>query len=250
MKKILLRADDLGYCKAVNYGIEESVKNGIVRSVGLMPNMEHANHGVGLIINEDIAIGQHTNICVGKPISDPSKIPSLVDKDGFFKKSSDYRNSEKDIVVKEEVIIEIEAQYQRFLELAGRKPDYFEGHAVFSPTFFEALEEVALKHDLKYSGFSFDGSPFKIGNEMVKGMFIPSMLAEYRPKEMFIEEIEKADTENVLLAVFHPGYLDDYILNNSSLTINRTKETAILCDPSLKKWLEENEIIIVDYREI
>ena len=28
MKKILLRADDLGYSEAVNYGIEKSVKEG------------------------------------------------------------------------------------------------------------------------------------------------------------------------------------------------------------------------------
>ena len=30
MKKILLRADDLGYSEAVNYGIEKSVKEGLL----------------------------------------------------------------------------------------------------------------------------------------------------------------------------------------------------------------------------
>ena len=38
--KILIRADDVGYSRAVNYGIADSVWNGIIRSVGIMPNME------------------------------------------------------------------------------------------------------------------------------------------------------------------------------------------------------------------
>ncbi|MBR3265159.1 MAG: ChbG/HpnK family deacetylase, partial [Erysipelotrichaceae bacterium] len=32
MKKILIRADDLGYSEGVNYGILKSVKDGLVRS--------------------------------------------------------------------------------------------------------------------------------------------------------------------------------------------------------------------------
>ena len=40
MKKILVRADDLGYCEAVNYGIARAVKSGIIRCVGVMANME------------------------------------------------------------------------------------------------------------------------------------------------------------------------------------------------------------------
>ena len=36
--RLIVRADDLGYSEAVNYGIEKSIKDGIVHSVGLMPN--------------------------------------------------------------------------------------------------------------------------------------------------------------------------------------------------------------------
>ena len=42
MKKLLVRADDLGYSESVNYGIARAVKSGIVRSVGVMTNMEWA----------------------------------------------------------------------------------------------------------------------------------------------------------------------------------------------------------------
>ena len=36
MKRILIRADDLGYSEAVNYGIAKRVKEGIIRPKGVM----------------------------------------------------------------------------------------------------------------------------------------------------------------------------------------------------------------------
>jgi predicted glycoside hydrolase/deacetylase ChbG (UPF0249 family) len=60
--------------------------------------------------------------------------------------------------------------------------------------------------------------------------------------------VAKEDMPNV--AVFHPGYLDDYLLNHSSLTVNRTKEVVMLCDPAMKTWLEEHDVELADYRDI
>lgn len=65
MKKILLRADDLGYSEAVNYGIEKSVKEGLISSLGVMVNMPATQHGVDLIKDCPLALGVHTNICAG-----------------------------------------------------------------------------------------------------------------------------------------------------------------------------------------
>lgn len=51
MKKLrlLIRSDDLGYSEAVNYGIEKVLRFGLTRSVGLMPNMPSAEHGIMLL---------------------------------------------------------------------------------------------------------------------------------------------------------------------------------------------------------
>ena len=45
MKQLLIRADDLGYSYAVDLGIARSVDEGLVCSVGLMPNIPEAEHG-------------------------------------------------------------------------------------------------------------------------------------------------------------------------------------------------------------
>ena len=130
MKKILVRADDLGYSEAFNYGLARAVKSGIVRSVGVMPNMEWAEHGVHLLDGTDVIFTVHANICQGKPITDPKLIPSLVDENGFFKDKSLYREAKEDFVVLEEVVMEVEAQYLRLVEMPGRKPFMVEAHAV------------------------------------------------------------------------------------------------------------------------
>ncbi|MFE5278782.1 ChbG/HpnK family deacetylase, partial [Bacillus cereus] len=53
MKRLLVRADDLGYSEGVNYGISKSVKEGIVGSVGVMTNMPAVTHGLKLLENTD-----------------------------------------------------------------------------------------------------------------------------------------------------------------------------------------------------
>ncbi len=57
MIRMIIRADDVGYCEAVNYGIAKTVKEGLVRSVGIMPNMPSAAHGIGLL--------EGTGVCMG-----------------------------------------------------------------------------------------------------------------------------------------------------------------------------------------
>lgn len=111
--KLIMRADDLGFSEGVNYGILKAVKNGVITCVGIMTNMESAKHGYELIKDYDIAFGQHTNICVGKPLSDPALIPSLVKENGEFCSSKEIRNRKEDTIDIKECEIEIEAQLKK-----------------------------------------------------------------------------------------------------------------------------------------
>ena len=241
MKQILFRADDLGYSEGVNYGIAKTVRGGIIKNVGLMPNMKAAAHGVALVNVEQICLGQHTNICIGRPVSNPEKIPSLVNEDGMFKRSSVYRSAESDFVVLEEVVIEIEAQYRRFLELTGRQPGYFEGHAVKSGNFFKGLQIVAERHGLKYVPFPNElGEPVSIGDSKVY-MYAGSM-AERSPEECLRQVVENEPEDRTGMIIYHPGYLDAYILENSSLTTGRVYEAKMLCSKRVRKYLQEENV--------
>ncbi|MHC5227797.1 ChbG/HpnK family deacetylase [Enterococcus sp. LJL99] len=257
LKKVLFRADDLGYSEAVNYGIEKSVKEGLIRSVGVMVNMPATQHGVALLKNEPIAFSLHTNICVGKPLVDSKLIPSLVDEHGFFKASKIYRSASEDFVVFDEVMLEINAQYQRFIELFGRKPDYFEGHAVASETFFKAMEIFTEEKQLIYSGLPKGAEPNSLAqdaainvNKTKVYLWMESMQESYEPYHSLENMLTGLHEDGVDMMIFHPGYLDQFILENSSLLIPRTKEVTLLTDLAIKKRLDQLNIELISYKEL
>ncbi|WP_368251316.1 ChbG/HpnK family deacetylase [Enterococcus sp. 2201sp1_2201st1_B8_2201SCRN_220225] len=250
MRKILMRADDLGYSEAVNYGILKSIQDGVITSVGLMSSMTAAAHGVKLVQQEKIALGLHFNISIGQPAADPKLIPSLVQANGEFKPSSDYRNAQSDFVNLEEIIIEAEAQLVRFIELTGRKPDYLDGHAVPSPTLFHGLEIVGKRHGLKYSPL-----PQRIEDQVTIGQTQVLMHTGSSPEkdaQTCLQELlaTPATPEVVDLVVYHPGYLDEYILQHSSLNIRRTAECAMLCRPETREMLVANKVEVVSYLDL
>lgn len=250
MKKILVRADDLGYSEGVNCGIAKAVIDGIIKSVGVMPNMPSVEHGLKLLEGVDVCYGQHTNVCVGRPLCDPKDIPSLTNEAGEFRSSKEYREAFQkgnDFVNVEEACLEIEAQYERFKELTGDEPHYFEGHAIASNHFFEALQLVAERHNLKYMAMALDGRPARFHHTDVY-MWMGSMAPEYDPVAYLKNMVENGHDGACDVMVCHPGYLDDYILNHSSLLVPRTKEVEMACDKDLMAWLgERTDIELVTY---
>ena len=246
--KLIMRADDLGFSEAVNYGIEKTIREGVITSVGIMPNMDYAKHGYELIKDYDIALGQHTNICVGKPLTNPKLIPSLVQENGEFCSSKEIRARKEDLIRVEEAEIEIEAQLQRFIEITGKTPDYFEGHAVFSENFFIALKNVAKKY-----GFFFENPGFDKNWEQENGIvglhFIELDENGLYDPSQYLESCLKIIKEAPCsVAIFHPGFLDQYILSHSSFTLIRPMECEFLCGEWVKNWIVENEIKLVDFR--
>ncbi len=244
--RLIIRADDLGMSDGVNCGIYKAVEDGLVSSVGLMPNMPEAKNGYMKIKDKHLCIGQHTNICLGKPLTNPKLIPSLVQVNGEFCSSQEIRARGEDRIVIEEAEIEIEAQLQRFIEITGQKPDYFEGHAVASPHFFQALENIAHKYNLFYVNpvdkkwaqeFQIECADFYHLNRHY----------EYNVKRYILEDEANILNKKCAVLVFHPGYLDQYVLEHSTFTTLRVQETAFLCSDEFKNYINEKKITIVDF---
>lgn len=249
MAKLLVRADDLGYCESVNYGIARAVKSGIVRSVGVMTNMEWAEHGVRLLDGEPVTFTVHANICQGKPITDPKRIPSLVDENGEFKDKSLYRGAKEDFVVLDEVIMEVEAQYQRLVELTGRKPYMVEAHAVPSANFNKALAIVAQRHGVESMKFDPARGPM-IGSTVLK-FSMDSGNADYVPFESLKKAaLQPMAEDEAVLMVLHPGYVDEYVLTTSYITTQRALEVAMAIDPEVPKWCRENGVQLLTYGDL
>lgn len=253
MIKLLIRADDIGYCDGVNRGIRDVVETGLVKSAGLMPNMEEAQKGFEMLKELDVCIGQHTNLCLDKPCCNPDDIPSLVNEDGLFKSSKQYRDAFKeglDIINVDDAIKEIDAQYKRFKEITNREPAYFEAHALASNNLRIALSIVAKENNLLYSDmFPMQKNATYNGKKVIQ-CNMNSMNEDYNPLISLQEAISCADLYIPNIYVLHPGYVDEYLLENSSLTYNREKEVSMMRDENTAKYLKQQNIKVISYLDI
>ena len=124
MKKLLIRADDIGYSEAVTAGILSALESGLVKSAGLMVNMPFTEKSVELIKDRtDICFGLHVNLVIGPACcQDREAVKDLVDGQGRFIASRIRREEFArglDSMSYAQVCREIEAQAERYEALMG-----------------------------------------------------------------------------------------------------------------------------------
>ncbi len=249
MKKIIFRADDLGYSEGVNLGIAKTVKKGLVRTVGLIVNLEHSKEGFELIKENDVCLGLHVNISYGKPVSPSSALPSLLNENGRFKSSGEYNNAMADFVSYNEVYREVEAQYLCFKRMTGRNPDYIEGHAIMNQTYFRAIEAIAAAYHLQYIPALLSSDDYFVIKKERLYFWMESMNADYDPYQMFLR-VCSVEREGIEVMIFHPGFIDDELLTRSSLLLPRVREVQFLTRDDLDSFIQQRNIELTTYKKL
>lgn len=248
MTRILLRADDLGYSIGVNYGLAWACDNDLPMSVGLMVNLPDAPHGYKLVAGKGHCLGMHTTISAGRPLSDPMEVPSLVDEGGFFHPSDFYRNATSDPATLADVEREAEVQYQAFVELAGREPDYVDVHAVSSANFIIGARNVAERHGKPFSYLAASGEVMRVGSSdaLIHG--------SQGDLDRLLGAVITADTQSSIplahILMLHPGFVDAQLMRNSSLTLPRTVDAELLRSPELQQLANRSDIELVTYLDL
>lgn len=127
--KLIITADDYGMCESVNRAIDACIASGVVCSTNVMTNMDYAHEAAELKKKfPGVSVGLHYNFTVGKPLSPVEKVRSLVDENGVFLSYGEIRNRQKNKqYLPEEVLTEMTAQYNRYVEICG-EPDYWNTH--------------------------------------------------------------------------------------------------------------------------
>ena len=248
MTRILLRADDLGYSVGVNCGLAWACDNGLPMSVGLMMNLPDVRHGYKLIADKGHCLGMHATISAGRPLSDPTDVPSLVDDAGAFHPSGFYRNAMADPADIEDVEREAEAQYQTFVELIGREPDYVDVHAVGSANFISGTRNVAERHGKPFSYLAASGEVMRVGSSDVLIHGSQGDLGQLLDAVMAAEEQAPSPVAHILM--LHPGFVDAQLMRSSSLTLPRTADAELLHGPALQALAELSDIELVTYRDL
>ena len=242
MTKIIINADDFGYCEAVNYGIISAHNNGIVRSTSMMANMPGVEHGVGLLKeNKTLNCGVHMTLSCGRPLL--SNLKTIVDKDGFF-----IRRITDEIIEKmdcDEIYRELCAQIDRVKGLGIDISHLDSHHHIHTLVSLKSvIEKIVTKYNLPIRG----GFEYNLEYSKVVPL-IDSFYKENVSEEYFIKNIDEIMKYDVVDIMSHPAFLDDYILNSTSYAIDRTKEHKILTSKKVKEFLEKNGLVISSYRD-
>jgi len=262
-KKLVVMADDFGFSEAYNYGVIKAYEEGIVTCGAMLINLDTAPHAVELAKQyPNFHLTLHPNIVVGKCCADPALIPSIARPDGTFYRSTEYNITDPRhkkaingtrVADKDEFKIETLAQMERFKELTGEYPIHMEVHSIFTESTYKAIEEISEEYgihisredDKKTEGFlDINDLAFstKHYNEII--------MSGVKVSDILEDRLGILDASgDVILAHFHPGYLDAYVMDNSSLTTPRCIDQQTLRSPLVKEWVEKNGIELVTLKD-
>ena len=259
--RLIVRADDVGYTNTHNGGTFKTIEEGITTSCDLMldcPGFEDACERLKMV--PWISIGWHTHFW-GYSVCDPSEIPSMVDETGKFRFRHDKEALQK--IDYDEALKECTAQIERCAKMLGRVPDTWSMGGLKNPL-NAAIQTVCDHYGIAYDflqGTGYDSKPIYCKEEYIplniweyttKGSrFIKSLRAQdidqYSPADALMEIDVKSD--KTFMFSRHPGYLDDYVMAESSVTIPRVKDVEALCDPRLRAFIRENRIELINHRD-
>ena len=217
LRAAAVSADDWGISPAVNAGILDLARKGIVHRVALMADCRYLNEGLAeLKAVPGIRLGLHFNLTYGKKYAGPGKL--LLDWINPFKNRGRLRH---------EVCQQLELQLQK-LKKAGVTPEYLDGHhhihvlpgflALVSDTLKQAgIREIRLPYDprlwftakapllvlallakkpIRESGFSTSPFFYPLSHDFRDQGFLRSKLTHASNLEIIVHPANRADPEN------------------------------------------------------
>jgi len=265
MKRLIINSDDYGRTPEISRGIREAHLHGVVTSTTCMMNIPTTAEDVAIALKEtpNLGMGVHLVLTMGRPISAPEIVPSIVDEDGKFLKYTPLIEHLASLNL-DEVKKEWRAQIEAFIKAAGRKPTHIDSHhhsSYFSPNLFRGMLELAKEYDCAIR-FPFTEVSSEI-EETAK--HVPDLIQEFNPRrpDVFLVNFydETATTEDLLNSInnvgdgtteimCHPGYVDEAFVKESVYNFQRERELKILTDPSVKETIESQNIELITFADL
>ncbi len=265
MKQLIINSDDYGRTPDISRGIREAHLRGVVTSTTCMMNIPTTADDVSIALKEtpSLGMGVHLVLTMGKPISRPETVPSIVDQNGNFFKYAPLVEHLTSLDI-DEVKKEWRMQIQAFIQAAGKKPTHIDSHhhsSYFSPSLFRGMLELAKEYDCAIR-FPFTD----ISSELEEtAKYVPDLVREFdprRPDAFFVNFYDKTATQEQLLNIInnisdgtgemmcHPGHVDEAFAKESIYNFQRERELKILTDPSIKKAIESQDIKLITFADI
>ena len=265
MKRLIINSDDYGRTPDISRGIREAHLHGVVTSTTCMMNIPTTANDVVIALKEtpNLGMGVHLVLTMGRPISAPEAVPSIVDENGNFYKYGSLIENLPNLNM-EDVKTEWRAQIEAFVKVAGRRLTHIDSHhhsSYFSPNLFRAMLELAKEYDCAIR-FPFTEVSSEI-EETAK--YVPDLLQEYnpcKPDMFFVNFYDEGATREELINIInslsdgtseimcHPGFVDEAFAKESTYNFQRERELKILTDSSIKEVIESQNIELVTFDDL
>ncbi|MBQ4901350.1 ChbG/HpnK family deacetylase [Paenibacillus sp. Marseille-P2973] len=246
MKHLIINADDFGLSPGVNRGIVEAYQAGGISSTTLMVNMPGFTDAVRLAgLHPGLGVGLHFNLTYGRPVSDPRRIPSLVQADGRFHSIGGNCNREL-----RDIEIELSAQWDR-LTASGLRPTHLDGHHHLQQDFrnaYEAMARLAAKENVPMRRPQI--SHWENENTAPLPLTVNQVLLDTYDADnglqkllSYLHNLPVGSTE----IMCHPGYVDETLRGISNLTKERVSELAVFRNPVVRETIRALGIRLIHY---
>ena len=253
-KTLLIRCDDLGMSHSVNMAFKELMESGLKFSASVMFPCAWYQEAVDILKQHpEITVGIHLTLNAEwknyrwGPISGKDKVPSLVDKDGYFfpSRSTFFANNPKS----EEIEIELRAQIERAIN-SGLKISYLDYHmgtAVEKPEHRAIVEKLAREYGLAISRY--------FGEVDVESMYSVDI---QNKQNYLIDLLKNLQSDKLNLLVCHIGKdqpeLQAMIDMNSfglpEMSKHREAELNALILSTQQNIFEKNNIELINYSDL
>lgn len=257
MVRIILNADDFGKSIARNQAIDDSFKQGIIRSAGLIVTGKHLREAVDYMFRGGYVenIHLHFNLSANQlhensddvPLTEAMRKDSFFCKDGYFKKFRGLPYSPISIWKWKNVYRELVAQYNKFIEVTKGKGNvcHIDFHLWYNLTWSVsvALNVFTWKYKIKsvrYIGIhqkSIRYRLFRIFSFNPRVKSYPATNIDY-----YLTKHEKIGDIPVIELYCHPNYKEGVLLDDSPSYLKHERQ-PMLRNISLLKELDNVEFI-------
>lgn len=248
-RTLIVNADDFGLTDGVSRGILEAGARGIVTSTTLLVNRTIDPETLEALDASGIGVGLHLNLTLGRPVTDPRRVPSLVDDDGRFVKDPRAAAARAKI---DEARIELGNQIDAFRGLMGRFPTHLDSHhhvGVHEPILGLVLDFArAISAPVRTQDAALGGKARALGVATTDHFEGDAAGEAYWSADRVLEHL-RALRPGVTEFMTHPGYFDD-ALSYSRYGAQRETELAGLTDPRARELIAREGIRLAHFGQL
>lgn len=276
-KRLIYRCDDVGYTKAYDLGIFDVIDAGIGCSADVMFDAMHAEEALKQLKDRPwVSIGWHRHLWE-RPVLDPCEVPSMVDENGRFKWGH-RKNHLKVEVTYEDAYKEFEAEMNLCYRILGRYPDVSGNGNLEDIPLERAFRDVCHKYGVVINFFKSDAFRDKYIDESeaeyqkimakarkeadpkwqdkhiiscpiaVGGSYDLKNFEHYKPI-IPMTNLVWTEKEEIYFYGWHPGFLDDHILKESTSSVHRVKEYIDALSDEYRNWIIEQRVELINFKD-